>query len=69
MCDEEYKDEEKAEMEITPEMLEAGIDVIWLELTGADLPSRFCAYRLAKMVFQAMAAAAEAEADERETVA
>jgi hypothetical protein len=43
-------------IEITPAMIDAGVAIIWLELTGADLPPFFRADRLAKEVFVAMAA-------------
>ena len=57
MCDEEYKDEEKAEIEITPAMLEAGVSVVWSELTGAELPPDFRPDALASRVFLAMSLA------------
>ena len=49
-------------IEVIPEMIEAGCDVIWLELTGADLSPSFSASRLAKLVFQAMAEAVSSQA-------
>jgi hypothetical protein len=43
------------EIEITPAMIEAGVNVIYRELAGAPiLPASFCDERFAEMVFRAM---------------
>lgn len=44
----------KTQIEITPEMFDAGFVVIWSELCGALLPLGFSPGRLAEMVFTAM---------------
>ena len=41
-------------IEVTPEMVEAGVDVIWRELGGADLGGQFSADDLVKRVYRAM---------------
>lgn len=53
------KTKERSEIEITPEMIEAGEDVILCELGGADLGGFFSAPDLARKVYLAMRAAFE----------
>jgi hypothetical protein len=50
----ENGDNSTYEIEVTPEMVEAGVTVIWEELGGADLGGLFSASDLAKSVYLAM---------------
>lgn len=50
-------EKELDEVEVTPEMLEAGVDVVWLKTNGCTVPMSFSAEDLAASVFRAMAQA------------
>jgi hypothetical protein len=45
------------EVEVTPEMIAAGVEAIWDRLGGYDLGGHFSASRLAEEVYRAMASA------------
>lgn len=53
---------ETEEIEITPEMIEAGAHIIRCEVGGAELGGQFSAYELASSVFRAMASVQEKRA-------
>jgi hypothetical protein len=44
----------EAEIEVTPEMMRAGVEAIWERIVGCDLGGHFSAERLAASVYRAM---------------
>jgi hypothetical protein len=56
------------EIEITPAMIEAGVEIIYGELSGApELPAFFSAELFARKVFEAMVLASPRAADLKRT--